>query len=83
MVDELETTDRWHSLLNTRYVCEFCLTRYFVLYSTCPACHQVGYIRPLVTALADVARSDDELRQKIAAGQTVQIIEDPGMPDEL
>jgi len=43
----------------------------------------VGYIRPLVTALADVARSDDELRQMIAAGQTVQIIEDPGMPDEL
>lgn len=63
--------DRWHELLNTRYVCELCLTRYFVPYYTCPACHQIGYIRPLISGLAGYARNDEELREIITRGQTL------------
>lgn len=62
-------TDRWHHLLTTRFVCEICLTRFFVLYRRCPACHRAGRIRPLKTALLSKAQSDEELRNMIAGGQ--------------
>jgi hypothetical protein len=71
MVEMLPTADRWHNLLNSRYVCELCLTRFFVHYHTCPACHQIGYVRPLVSGLSQYARSEEELREIITHGQTL------------
>ena len=63
--------DRWHELLNSRFVCEACLTRYFQPYRQCPACHQFDAIRPLVNLLLTTAGSDNELRAMIARGQRV------------
>ena len=73
MVEYVDTTasERWHTLLNSRYVCEICLTRFFVPYHACPACHQVGCIRPLVSGLSMYARNEQELRDMIARGQTL------------
>jgi hypothetical protein len=71
MVESPDKIDRWHDLLNSRYVCELCLTRFFVNYHTCPACHQIGYVRPLIAGLSGYARSDEELRQIISHGQTL------------
>ena len=68
---DISATERWHELLSTRYVCEICLTRYFRPHAKCPACHQLGHIRPLVSILLSVARSDAELREMLAHGQTV------------
>jgi len=61
--------DAYHELLTTRYVCEACLTRYFVSYPKCLACGQVGRIRLLSNSLLALADNDDELRAMIAAGQ--------------
>jgi hypothetical protein len=69
--EDLTTQERWHSLLTTRYVCEICLTRFFVPHDCCPACHRFGYIRPLVSMLMTIARDDEELRAMIAQGQSV------------
>lgn len=71
MVETPPHADRWHTLLNSRYVCELCLTRFFVRYRTCPACHQIGYVRPLISGLSEYARSEEELRQIITRGQTL------------
>ena len=71
-MDTLTAHDRWHELLSTRYVCEVCLTRYFRPHHTCPACHRIGYIRPLVSMLLTVAHDDEDLRNMIAAGQMVE-----------
>ena len=61
--------DDYHELLTTRYVCEACLTRYFVSYPKCLACGQIGRIRQLSNSLLALADNDDELRAMIAAGQ--------------
>jgi hypothetical protein len=71
--------DPWHELLTSRYVCEICLTRYFSPHYCCPACHQFGRIRPLVSMLLDVADNEEELRTMIAQGQT---FEPPPSPPE-
>ena len=63
--------DRWHELLSTRYVCEICLTRFFIPYRRCPACHRSGHIRPLLRSLMSVARNETELRNLIAQGQSL------------
>jgi hypothetical protein len=64
-------SDRWHELLSTRFVCESCLTRYFVLHRCCPACHRFGTVRPLVSMLLSLAYDDEDLRTMIAQGQTL------------
>jgi hypothetical protein len=46
-MDSLAQQDRWHELLTTRYVCDVCLTRFFVPYRRCPACRRFGQIRAL------------------------------------
>jgi hypothetical protein len=61
--------DAYHELLNTRYVCEACLTRYFMRYPKCRACGQLNRIVPLTMSLYPLARSDEELRGIIAGGQ--------------
>ena len=61
--------DAYHELLTTRYVCEACLTRYFVCYPKCAACGQLNRIVPLTMSLYPLARSDEEVREIIAAGQ--------------
>ena len=71
--------ERWHELLTTRFVCEVCLTRYFVQHRRCPACNRFGHIRPLVSLLSTIAHDDEELRQMIAGGQTVMA----GLGDEF
>ena len=68
---ESSSYDRWHELLTTRFVCENCLTRFFVPYHHCPACHQFGRIQPLVTMLQKIARNDADLRAMISEGQRV------------
>jgi hypothetical protein len=73
-------SDRWHELLTTRYVCEICLTRFFVPYRRCPACDRFGHIRPLVSLLSTIAHDDEELRQMIAQGQTA--VPGASPPDE-
>ncbi len=70
-MDALTQQDRWHDLLTTRYVCEICLTRYFVSHDLCPACHRFGHVRPLVSMLMTIARDDEDLRNMIAQGQSV------------
>ena len=67
------TTDsqRWHELLTTRYVCEICLTRFFVPYHLCPACHCIGHIRPLVSMHLSAAQDDEDWRNMITQGQRV------------
>ena len=60
---------RWHNLLTSRYVCEACTTRLYSAYPVCPACHKAGTIRPLYSSLRRFARSDDEYREMIMAGQ--------------
>jgi hypothetical protein len=64
-------TDRWHELLNARYVCQACTTRFFHVYRFCPACHQMGTIHPFLSSLMTVAHSDEELRLMISHGQRV------------
>lgn len=59
----------WHDLLNSRYVCQACTTRFFVRYSTCPACRQHGTVHPLQAFLRDCARNDNEYRLLIVMGQ--------------
>ena len=88
MVTQLQTPhDQWHELLSTRYVCEICLTRYFSLRRKCPACHHIGYIRPLVSMLLTLAHDDEDLRSMIAQGQCVlapdQHDEQPGAGPEF
>src|SRR4051812_34472486 len=61
--------ERWHELLSTRYVCEACLTRYFMKYPKCKACGEIGRIRTLTVSLLDLADDDGELRAMIANGQ--------------
>lgn len=69
--------NQYHELLTTRYVCEACLTRYFVPYHKCIACGEIGRIRVLANSLFELADNDQELRTMIAAGQ--QFV--PGMQD--
>ena len=69
---EYPSCDRWHDLLTSRFVCENCLTRFFVPYENCPACHRIGRIRPLVTMLQGIARNEEDLRRMIARGQQVR-----------
>ncbi len=64
-------SERWHDLLTTRYVCEICLTRFFVQHRCCPACHRFGYVRPLVSMLLTAAEDNEDLRKMMAAGQRV------------
>jgi hypothetical protein len=59
-------TDRWHSLLTSRYVCEFCLTRFFLHYRKCPACRRLNTIHPLLNTLFTVARNNGELRRMMS-----------------
>ncbi len=54
--------DRWHLLLNSRYVCESCLTRFFIRHRRCPACHRFSSIKPLNPELSKTARSETQLR---------------------
>jgi hypothetical protein len=61
--------ERWHELLTTRFVCEACLTRYFMQYRKCKACGEVGRIRSLTVSLLDLADDEGELREMIANGQ--------------
>ena len=82
-MDTLVTSDPWHELLSTRYVCEVCLTRYFIPHRLCPACHRLGRIRPLVSMLLDLAHDDEDLRNMIAQGQSVlapEMAENPENP---
>jgi predicted ATP-dependent serine protease len=65
--------DPYHELLTTRYVCEACLTRYFMPYTKCSACGQLNRIVPLTMAFYPLARSDEELREIIAAGQQMPL----------
>ena len=58
--------DRWHELLSTRYVCEMCLTRYFVPYEFCKACRTEGRIVPLIKNIELWATDDEQLRDIIA-----------------
>jgi len=67
----LSASERWHELLTTRYICEICLTRFFQPHAKCPACQQIGYVRPLVSILLTVAHNDLELREMMARGQRV------------
>ena len=62
----LAQADRWHELLTTRYVCQICLTRFFVHYRRCPACHRVDCIRWLDPELISRAKDDGTLRALIA-----------------
>jgi hypothetical protein len=73
---DMTASERWHELLTTRYICEVCLTRYYQSHWKCPACRQIGCVRPLVSMLLTVARNDQELREMMARGQTVT-------PDEV
>ena len=66
---KIVSIDAYHELLTSRYVCENCLTRYFVSYRQCAACKQFGRIRPLQQHLRLLANNDAELRKMIAAGQ--------------
>lgn len=72
IMENVTESQRWHELLTTRYVCEICLTRYFRPHHICPACHRIGYIRPLVSMLLTMARDDEDLRNLIAHGQRVE-----------
>ena len=72
--------ERWHELLTTRYVCEICLTRYFVPHRRCPACNRFGHIRPLVSLLSTIAMDDEDLRRMIAQGQNIFAPEPPEPP---
>jgi hypothetical protein len=65
---DITATERWHELLPTRYICEVCLTRFFQPHRKCPACQQIGYVRPLVSMLLTAARDDQELREMMARG---------------
>jgi hypothetical protein len=67
--EERARAERWHELLSTRYVCEACLTRYFMKYRKCKACGEVGRIRSLTASLLELADDDGELREMIANGQ--------------
>lgn len=67
--EERARAERWHELLSTRYVCEACLTRYFMKYRKCKACGAVGRIRSLTASLLELADDDGELREMIANGQ--------------
>ena len=80
-MESTTNSERWHELLTTRYVCEICLTRYFVQHHICPACHRIGYIRPLVSMLLSVAHDDEDLRNMIARGQMVTPEEAGGAGD--
>ena len=64
----LQHDERWHRLLTTRYVCDFCLTRFFAPYRVCPACHQPGRVHRLNELLYTVADNDQELRDMMARG---------------
>ncbi len=66
---KIVSIDAYHELLTSRYVCENCLTRYFVQHRQCAACKQFGRIRPLQTHLQKLADNDAELRKMIARGQ--------------
>ena len=66
---KIVSIDAYHELLTSRYVCENCLTRYFVSYHQCAACKQFGRIRPLQQHLRLLADNDAELRKMIARGQ--------------
>ena len=68
-MDVATAEDRWHELLTSRYVCEACLTRYFMKYRKCKACGEIGRIRSLTASLFDLADDDGELREMIANGQ--------------
>jgi hypothetical protein len=61
--------ERWHELLTSRFVCEACLTRYFMKYRRCKACGEIGRVRSLTASLFDLADDDGELRDMIANGQ--------------
>ena len=61
--------DDYHELLTSRYVCEKCLTRYFVPHAKCLACGQRGTLRVLSNSLFSLADNDKELRHMIAGGQ--------------
>ena len=74
-----QNLERWHELLSNRYVCEACLTRYFMKYRRCKACGIVGRIRPLTAGLFELADSETELREIIAHGQ-VLLTEDAARP---
>jgi hypothetical protein len=63
--------ERWHEMLTSRYVCEACMTRYFMTYRKCKACGKVGRIRRLTTSLFELADNDAELREMIANGQRI------------
>jgi hypothetical protein len=74
---ERARAERWHELLSTRYVCEACLTRYFMKYRKCKACGAVGRIRSLSVSLLDLADDDGELRAMIANGQVFGVRAQP------
>lgn len=59
-------SDRLHALLNSRYICQRCLTRFFVPYRRCPACHQFATIARLDETLRTLAKSEDELRTMLS-----------------
>ena len=63
-------TERWHLLLNSRYVCDICLTRFFIRHRRCPACHRFSSIHPLNPKLSRIARSEEQLRSMMAQSQT-------------
>jgi hypothetical protein len=64
-------SDRWHKLLTTRYICQVCLTRYFQPYKRCPACRQIGHVRPLLSSTLQEARTDREWRELVVRGPRV------------
>ena len=70
--------DHYHELLTSRYVCEKCLTRYFIPHDRCLACGRRGTLRILSNTLFSLADSDKELRHMIARGQ--QFTPNPGDP---
>jgi hypothetical protein len=74
-------SEKYHTLLTSRFVCENCLTRYFTPHTRCPACLLWDRIRPLTEGLIEVANTDEELREIIARGQQVLLPESP--PEDL
>jgi len=71
-MESTTNSERWHELLTTRYVCEICLTRFFVQHHMCPACQRIGHVRPLVSMLLTMAQDNEDLRDMIVQGQTVE-----------
>ena len=76
-ISSFRDLDRWHELLTHRYVCENCLTRYFMSYRRCKACGAIGRIHLLTVGLFDLADSEMELRNIIAHGQRLHFMDEP------